>query len=626
MKHRFLPGLLSIALTLSLCALPASALETEDTRMLLETYYVDEIPQEILNLDSTEAILEALNDPYTVYMSAEEYQAFLNQVDGETVVGIGVSIQNAVDDGVQILSILDNSPAQEAGLSAGDRILAVDGVTLTSGMDPSTLIRGEVGTSVTLTIRFHDTGEVRDVTLERRAVLIPIVTYDLVDGEVGYIDCDSFGASTADTVEEALTQLKEQADLWVMDLRSNPGGTDQSVTLTVGKFTNGVVVYMMGRNGLEYYRAIKPTAPDFTDLPVVVLTSSHSASGAEMFAAAVRSHRLGISIGQRTYGKGVAQLVLDEDFSVSSVAELFDGDCLKITAYRFYAPDGATNDTVGVIPTLLVSPEHTQSIALLLRSSAPTVANGSLRLGLGGYTFYIDLSDARNVDNRAAFTELLEALPPSAELYEGQGGGTWEPIEPEALAEELGLEYPSRTFSDTADSPFADAIDTLAVYGLVEGYEDGAFRPEETITRGEFASMVASALNLRAPSQSYFSDVPEDAWYADGVNAMAAKGFFAGDGSTFRPEDTITYEEMVTVLSSVAAWASLDGYELAQKNLSAGEWGNYYQFSEWAQTSARNLDALGALVGDQQPGDAGTRETAAGLLCALMEATHLIWS
>ena len=443
------------------------------------------------------------------------------------------------------------------------------------------------------------------MTLERRAVLIPIVTYDLVDGEVGYIDCDSFGASTADTVEEALTQLKEQADLWVMDLRSNPGGTDQSVTLTVGKFTNGVVVYMMGRNGLEYYRAIKPTAPDFTDLPVVVLTSSHSASGAEMFAAAVRSHRLGISIGQRTYGKGVAQLVLDEDFSVSSVAELFDGDCLKITAYRFYAPDGATNDTVGVIPTLLVSPEHTQSIALLLRSSAPTVANGSLRLGLGGYTFYIDLSDARNVDNRAAFTELLEALPPSAELYEGQGGGTWEPIEPEALAEELGLEYHSRTFSDTADSPFADAIDTLAVYGLVEGYEDGAFRPEETITRGEFASMVASALNLRAPSQSYFSDVPEDAWYADGVNAMAAKGFFAGDGSTFRPEeDTITYEEMVTVLSSVAAWASLDGYELAQKNLSAGEWGNYYQFSEWAQTSARNLDALGALVGDQQPGDA----------------------
>ena len=181
-------------------------------------------------------------------------------------------------------------------------------------------------------------------------------------------------------------------------------------------------------------------------------------------------------------------------------------------------------------------------------------------------------------------------------------------------------------FSDVSNSPFAGAINTLAVYGLVSGYEDGTFHPEETITRAEFASMVASALDLRVPEQNYFSDVAADAWYADGVNAMAAKGFIAGDGSAFRPDDTITYEEMVTVLSSVAAWASLDGYELSQENLSAGDWGNYYQFSDWAQTSARNLDELGALVGDQQPGDAGTRETAAGLLCALMEATHLIWS
>ena len=106
---------------------------------------------------------------------------------------------------------------------------------------------------------------------------------------------------------------------------------------------------------------------------------------------------------------------------------------------------------------------------------------------------------------------------------------------------------------------------------------------------------------------------------------MAAKGFMAGDGTAFRPEDTITYEEMVTVLSSVAAWASLDGYELAQKDLSIGDQAEYYQFSPWAQTSARNLDALGALAGDQQPQDPGTRETAAALLCALMEATHLIW-
>lgn len=281
---------------------------------------------------------------------------------------------------------------------------------------------------------------------------------------------------------------------------------------------------------------------------------------------------------------------------------------------------------MGVLPTLLISQGNTEAAALLLRSNEPSIANGSLKLELAGFTFYIDESTARHADNRDAFTELLEALPPSAKLYRGSGGSTWTEMTPAALAEELGLDFESRMFSDVSDSPFADAINTLAVYGLVSGYEDGTFHPEETITRAEFASMVASALDLRVPEQNYFSDVAADAWYADGVNAMAAKGFFAGDGSAFRPDDTITYEEMVTVLSSVAAWASLDGYELAQKNLSAGEWGSYYQFSEWAQTSARNLDALGALVGDQQPGDAGTRETAAGLLCALMEATHLIWS
>ena len=163
------------------------------------------------------------------------------------------------------------------------------------------------------------------------------------------------------------------------------------------------------------------------------------------------------------------------------------------------------------------------------------------------------------------------------------------------------------------------------MYGLVSGDGSGNFRPSDAITRAEFASMVASALNLRTPERNYFSDVPADAWYAGTVNAMAAKGFLAGDGTAFRPNDTITYEQMVTCLSSVAAWASMDGYELAQKNLSIGEWENYYMYSEWAQTSARNLDALGALVGDQQPQDPGTRETAAALLCALMEATHLIW-
>lgn len=397
MRHRIFPSLLSLSLALGLCVLPASALETDDLKTLLQTYYVDQIPENVLEQDTVQTVLDALNDPYTTYMTAEEYQSFLNQVDGETVVGIGVSIQTTVSDGVQILSVLDGSPAQEAGLSAGDRILSVDGVPLEPGMDPSSLIRGEAGTQTTLTVRLHSTGKTRDFTLERRAVVIPIVTYELKDGDVGYIKCDSFGASTAATVQEALEELEGRADVWIMDLRANPGGTDTAVNLTAGKFTDGIMVYMLSADGLAYYRGIRPDAPDYTDVPVVVLTSPWSASGAEMFAAAARDHGFGISVGQRTYGKGVAQLVLDE----KNAPDLFDGDCLKVTAYRFYSPNGVTNDTMGVLPTLLISQENTEAAARLLRAGVPGIADGSLKLELAGHTFYLDDRQARHIDNRS---------------------------------------------------------------------------------------------------------------------------------------------------------------------------------------------------------------------------------
>ena len=346
-----------------------------------------------------------------------------------------------------------------------------------------------------------------------------------------------------------------------------------------------------------------------------------------MFAAAVRAHHIGIAIGQRTYGKGVAQTVLDEDSSNGTIAELFDGDCLKITTYRFYAPDGATNDTVGVLPTLLISQGNTEAAALLLRSNEPSIANGSLKLELAGFTFYIDESTARHADNRDAFTELLEALPPSALLYQGSSSRTWTEIAPEALAEELGLDYTARTFSDIEGTQFEREIETLASYQLLGGYEGGTFRPDGSITRAEFCAMVATALNLPANGSALtFTDVSSDAWYAGAISAMAARGFVAGDDDgAFRPDSTITYQEIVTILSSVAAWASMDGYELSQQDLSAEEWLEYYDFADWAQAPARNLDELGALVGDLAPTDNATRGVSAGMLCSLMEGIHLIW-
>lgn len=622
MKKRF-ASLLALCLTLSLAALPAAALETEDAKKLLQQYYVDGVPEEILSLDSLDEILEALGDPYTVYWTAEEYQKFLTAVNGESVVGIGVSISTTYDNGYPIMSILPDSPALEAGLEAGDRVIAVDGVTASATSDIRTMIGGEAGTPVTITVIRASDGQQKDYTMIRRAVVIPIVTYDTA-GDAGLIDCSSFGDSTVATVEEALKSLNDDVSIWIIDLRSNPGGTSNAAAGSAGLFVgSATMVYFRDANGNYSSLYTLPTCPDLTDKPLIVLTSPHSASGSELFAAAARDHGFGIAIGQRTFGKGIAQIVLDD----TNAGEYFDGDALKVTAYRFYSPDGTTNHTVGVIPTLMLSQENTPAAALLLSAPQPKRASGFLKLDVSGQTFYIDLEEAQTETYSAAFTELLEALPPSAVLSKGSSAKTWTQIAPTDLAKELGLPHTARSFTDIGDAQFEREINTLAAYQLLGGYGDGTFRPENTVTRAEFCAMVATALDLPAKDKPMtFSDTNPDAWYVPAVSAMAARGYIAGfDDGTFRPNDTITYEQMVTILASVAAWCNMDGYDLAQQEVPAAEWPNYYQFSEWAQPSARVLDHLDALVGGQAPTDNGTRQVAAGMLCTLMENIHLLW-
>ena len=622
MKKLF-ASLLALCLSLSLCAAPAAALELEDAKELLDTYYVDPIPDSVLSKDSLDEILEALGDPYTVYLTADEYQGFLSSVNGDQVVGIGVSVQNAYEDGFRIMSILPSSPALEVGLEAGDRIVAVNGEALTASSDITSLITGEEGTQVTITVIRLSDGQQADYTLTRRAVQIPIVTYETV-GDAGYIDCTSFGESTVSTIEEALTELDDDVSVWIMDLRSNPGGTSEAAAGSAGLFVGAAtMVYFRDANGNYTYTYTTDACPDLTDKPLIVLTSPYSASGSELFTADARDHGFGIAIGQRTFGKGIAQSVFDE----SNKPDLFDGDALKVTTFRFYSPDGATNHIVGILPTLLISMENTPAAALLLSTPTPTRADGYLKLELAGLTFYIDQKEAVNDTYKAAFTELLEALPPAAVLYQGSGSSTWKEMEPADLAASLSLDYTARTFPDIGDSSFREEIETLAAYQLLGGCEDGGFHPADTVTRAEFCTMIATALNL-SPSDNAptFSDVSSSAWYAGSISAMAAKGFVAGCGDgTFQPNATITYQEMVTILSSVAAWCSMEGASLSQTELSAPEWAEYYQYADWAQVPARNLDKLGALVGDLAPTDLGTREVAAGMLCSLMKGIHLLW-
>mgnify|MGYP000031628197 FL=1 len=619
---KLLSSLLALALGLSLAVLPASALELDQARELLAVHYVDGVPPEVLELPSLDAILKAIDDPYTFYMTPEQYDAFNQSVNGQTVVGIGATVETAYNGGYRVMSVLPNSPAQEAGIRPGDIITAANGTAMSPEVDPRIPVSGQEGTSVTLTINRN--GQTLELTLTRRAVPIPIVTYEQRDG-AGVIDCISFGSTTASSVQEAILSMDGDTSVWIMDLRSNPGGDSRSTAASVSLFTGGgIMLYFRDGAGHYNYTYTLPDFPDMTDKPVIVLTSEHSASGSELFAGGIRTYDAGIALGQRTFGKGTAQIVFEE----RNCPYMKNGEAMKITAYRFFAPDGATNHVTGVLPTLLISPENTDKAAMLLTHPEPRRLDGYWKLVLSGQTFYLKSSDAREEENQAAFTELLEALPLSAALYKGSGAATWTLVSPEQAASELGLSFTPRTFTDTEDSQFTREIDILATYHILKGFGDGTFRPGETISRAQFCAMAASALGLPASAgkPGRFSDVPDSAWYAGAVNAMANMGFVSGSGGTFRPGQAITYQEMTSILSRVAAWVSMDGYNLDGLLLTPEEVEKYSDFAPWAQAPARNLDELNALAGDLAPTDPGTREIAAAMLCRLMERTHLIWN
>ena len=615
-------GLLATALTFTLAAPTASALELEDAKSLLSQYYYEEIPEEVLELDSLDAILEALDDPYPCYLSPEQYQSFLESIHGQELVGVGISIASAFDNGFSVLSIFPGSPAQEAGLQVGDRLVAVDGVQLTGETDPSVLVQGEAGTPVSLTV-LRD-GARLDFTIVRRTVTIPTTSYQLVDG-AAWLDCDSLGATSADTFRQAIQALDSDTNVWVVDLRNNPGGDSASTAATAALFLGGgVMLYLRDGSGDYQYTYAGAGYPDLTDKPVILFLNYGTSSAAELFAGAIRDYEAGISIGQRTYGKGTAQIVLDETNSDL----LSDGEAMKITAYRFFSPGGATNQVVGILPTLYVGWTGTEDIIQLLSHPKPVRAEGYYKLELAGQTFYF--TGETSWPNGEPLVELFEALPPSAVLYRGAGTQIWTEITVDQAVQELGLTgyYPRDHFNDISGHPYEREIRTLATYFLVSGYVDGGFHPDQALTRAEFAAMLSTALGFPYeygwPLQ--FSDVDSNSWYAWAIAVVDKMGFLTGyEDGTFGPDDPLTYEQLVTALSAAAAWASMDGYALAQGALNAGQELAYQDWAEWARIPARNLAQLGALPEGLTPTALVDRGTAAGMLCRLMENIGLIW-
>ena len=538
----------------------AQALSVEEAYDILQRSYVDKLPRAAQDAKSLDELF-SYTDDYTYYMTAEEYQAFLQGVEGDvSFAGIGAEI-TYVPEGIRIVSVLKGGGAEKAGLAAGDIIIAIEGEPCApGGAEHRAKLLGEAGTSVTVTVR-HADGTQADYTVTRALVTQTNTTVSVTDG-VGYIDCDSFGTQTGTYFQEGVRGNDSAVHAWIVDLRGNGGGLTSAAVSALGAFSG----------------------KDLTDRPAIVLMDSGSASASEIFAGDVLGTGSGIVIGTRSYGKGVAQVLYDE-----SNCPYLHGDAVKVTAYRFYCAGGNTTDRIGVVPTLYIPQDQAVAAARLL-SGEKTKDSAYLRLVLNGCDFYIDISAAKE-SSSAALEAILTALTPDAEIYWGENGGETKLTLAQAR-EKCGFAASSALdFSDVADSEYAQKIDSLAASRIVFG-DGGKFRPDATMTRAEVCALLAQALDLYSTADGYFTDVAKGSWYAPSVNAMAAIGLGSGvGGGKFDPNATMTQEEFITVLGRRVEFVNLDAREFLDKNPLAilQPLPKYKSFSHWAIRSAELL-------------------------------------
>ena len=610
---------------LALCLTSAFAVSVQDVLDLLERYYVDELPAAAYEATTLDELFAAVGDPYTYYMDEEAYRRFNASIESETsVTGIGVTVR-FTEAGIEILNVLNGGGAKDAGLRAGDVIIAIDGESCVPGGDQYiSRIGGEVGTSVDITVRRTD-GSVRTFAIMRRLIELHNTTVTLEDG-VGYIDCQSFGSRTGEYFSSGIQQYNDQSRVWIVDLRGNTGGYASAAVQAAGVFSGlGAKLHFVDRQG--YSEPSSYYGRDLTDKPAIVLVNAGTASASEIFSGDVRAENSGIIVGSRTYGKGLAQLVFDG----STNPGIFGSDAVKISVYRFYCSDGNTTDKLGVLPTLYVDDAYTAGVGRLLCAEKPA-AGEYLTLALNGNTFIVDPAAAHAEGLDDALGELLSALPPDVTVLRTAADGSTETLTSDRALALYAPASVSRRFNDVSLSAYAEAINILGTYGIVLGDGKGGFSPNRTLTRAELCAMLAQALNISSTASGLFSDVPDGRWFTGDVNAIAALGFVNGLGDgTFDPYGTLTQEQFITIMGRLVCFLNFHADQYANGLSTEAMLANrsLTVLSPWAQNGASVLTSyagnmLYTDLGSIAPKTAVTREQAAATLCNILKTLDIL--
>ncbi|MCL0063701.1 S41 family peptidase [Dehalococcoidia bacterium] len=325
---------------------PPQGLElVEEVWQLIQRDFVDSeaLDHNRLAEGAVRGLIEALDDPYTSYLTPQQYELSITRLKGEFS-GIGATI--TIEEGqLTVVAPIAGSPAEQAGIRPGDKILKVDGKP-TAGMtlhEAALRIRGPQGTKVSLLVLHPDEDIPREIKITRAEIKLPSVEWEMLPDNIAHIRVSNFTERTDSEFASALSDIMAHgATGIVLDLRSNPGGLlDAAVKVASQFLEEGIVVYALDnkRERTDWPVQDGGMAPD---IPLAVLVNSHTASAGEVVAGALQDHNRGLIIGVRTRGKG----------SMNRVHRLSNGGALYITFARWFTPDGRQIDREGIAPDI----------------------------------------------------------------------------------------------------------------------------------------------------------------------------------------------------------------------------------------------------------------------------------
>lgn len=349
MKNKILRVLSYVAVALAACGLTLALTQVkepareqqgtsklEELKELINNRFIGEVDEEALDDAAAEAMIQALGDRWSYYMTAEEYAGYLDQM-ANSYVGIGIAVQLREDgQGIDVVQVTAGGPAEEAGVLAGDIITAVNGESIV-GMalsDVSTLIKGEEGTTVELTLARGK--ESLDLTVQRRRIETVVASGTMLEGSIGLVRITNFDSRCADETIAVIEDLMGQgAEALIFDVRYNPGGYKRELV--------NLLDYLLPEGLLfrsEYYDGT--TDEDWSDddclqIPMAVLINGSSYSAAEFFAAALSEYGYAVTVGTQTCGKGYFQTSF----------ELSDGSAVNLSVGKYYTPNGVSLAEVG---------------------------------------------------------------------------------------------------------------------------------------------------------------------------------------------------------------------------------------------------------------------------------------